>query len=208
MFYIIEQGARIRTPTAQLLKARGVPQVSASAATAAVSEESRDPLKTPVTKTTLDNPYQQQTLEPERELSPVIYGHQIMTSPVVTAPITETIEAVWTLFSKHHFHHLPLVDDKQQLLGIVSDRDLLRFAANQQRNVGSHRIEEVMTRKVISAAVNAEVRLIAEVMCRHSIGAVPITGEGESTDSTVLGIVSRSDILRTLVNRAPLELWA
>ncbi|ARN74739.1 HPP family protein [Oceanicoccus sagamiensis] len=208
MFYIIEQGARIKTPTAQLLKARGVPQVSAGAGTSAISEDNRDPLKAPVSKISQDNPYQQQNLKPERELAPVIYGHQIMTSPVVTASINETIETVWSLFAKHHFHHLPLVDDKQQLLGIVSDRDLLRFAANQQKNVGSHRIEQVMTRKVISAAATAEVRLIAEVMCRHAIGAVPITGEADSDDSRVLGIVSRSDILRTLVNRAPLELWA
>lgn len=208
MFYIIEQGARIKTPTAQLLKERGVPQVSASTGVKAVSEDNRDPLKTVTAKTTRENPYQQQTLEPEHELSPVIYAHQIMTSPVVAASINQTIESVWTLFSKHHFHHLPLIDDKQQLLGIVSDRDLLRFAANQQRNVGSHRIEEVMTRKVISAASTTEVRLIAEVMCRHAIGAVPITGDGDSDDSHVLGVVSRSDILRTLVNRAPLELWA
>ena len=207
MFYIIEQGARIKTPTAQLFKARGVTQVAAGSGVAAVSEKNRDPLKPPATKTGVDNPYQQQELEPERQLSKVIYAHQIMTSPIVTAPVSQTIEAVWTLFSKHHFHHLPLVNDQQQLVGIVSDRDLLRFAANQQRNVGSHRIEEVMSRKVISAAANAEVRLIAEVMCQHSIGAVPITGENDSDDSTVLGIVSRSDILRTLVNRAPLELW-
>ena len=208
MFYIIEQGVRIKTPTAQLLKARGVPQISAGVGVTAISVDTRDPFKIPITKTTPGNPYQQQKLEPEHRRALVIYSHQIMTTPVVTASIKATIEMVWTLFSKHHFHHLPVVDEKQQLIGIVSDRDLLRFATNRQRNVGNHRVGEVMIQNVISATSNTEVRLIAEVMCRHAIGAVPIIGEGDSEDSTVSGIVSRSDILRTLVNRTPLELWA
>ena len=41
-------------------------------------------------------------------------------------------------------------------------------------------------------------------MFAHHIGSMPVIGEGERP----VGIITRSDILRTLVNRAPLELWA
>ena len=200
MFYIVEQGARVHTPVDQLLQPKGVPEVSAARKVRAVSssaeDKSRDHAKT---ATLLYRDNQQEQLR-----CPVVYAHQIMTTPVVTASIHQMLNDIWSLFSKQRFHHLPLLDDRQQMQGIVSDRDLLRFAANNHRDVGNHRIGQLMTRQVISAVEQTEIRSIAEVMCNRAIGAVPIVNERVE----VVGIVSRSDILRTLVHRAPLELWA
>ena len=47
-----------------------------------------------------------------------------------------------------------------------------------------------------------EIRLIADVLIKERIGAMPIVDEKEK----LVGIVTRSDILRTVV-KAPLELW-
>ncbi|HEB26349.1 MAG TPA: CBS domain-containing protein [Porticoccus sp.] len=202
MFYIIEQGSRIKTPVDRLFVPRGVPEVAASPAVSAVSSGSVDQSESK--SQSIKNNVYTDASDDEPERSRVIYSHQIMSSPVVTASVDQTLEEIWVLFSKSRFHHLPILNNQQQLQGIVSDRDILRFAANKQRDVGGYRIEQLMTKRVISAAEETEVRLIAEVMCRQAIGAVPITDDS----AALVGIVSRSDILRTLVNRAPLELWA
>jgi CBS domain-containing protein len=202
MFYIIEQGARIKTPMDSLFAPSGVPEVAATPAISAVNSSSKNQYARN-TSAVKNNVYQEAD-DDTSERSRVIYSHQIMTSPVVTALLDQTVEEVWTLFSAHRFHHLPILNHQKQLEGIVSDRDILRFAANNQRDVSDCSIEQVMTHRVISAAEETEVRLIAELMCQRGIGAVPIT----DSNTTLVGIVSRSDILRTLVHRAPLELWA
>ncbi len=200
MFYIIEQGTRIHTPVDQLLQAKGVPEVSATSKVHPVGPHS-DEASQRGAKTAVPL-YQDDEQELPRD--PVTYAYQIMTSPVVSAHIDQSLNDIWALFSKLGFHHLPLINDQQKMQGIVSDRDLLRFAANNNREVGSYRIGQLMTRRVISAAEQTEIRTIAEVMCTRSIGAVPVVNDAVE----VMGIVSRSDILRTLVHRAPLELWA
>lgn len=200
MFYIIEQGARIQTPVNRLLRSTGVNKPSATNPLRPVStgDEDRDRV-TPPGKLT---PYQGS--ESAQQRSPVNYAHQIMTSPVITASFHQTVSAIRRLLSKRRFHHLPLVDDANTLRGIVSDRDLLRFAASPDRDMENYPVERLMTKKVISAAEQTDIRAIAEVMCEQAIGAVPIVNE----QVAVVGIVSRTDILRTLVHRAPLDLWA
>lgn len=202
MFFIVEQGARIQTPVDHLLQSKGVNEINSSNPTRPISASDKDKDERNVKFNAKTNPYQNS--EPDQQRRVVIYAHQIMTSPVVTESVHQTLNNIWLLFSKHGFHHLPLLNDQKMLQGIVSDRDLLRFSANQNREIGSFRIEQLMTPKVISASEQTEIRTIAEVMFNQSIGAIPIVNDHVE----VVGIVTRSDILRTLVHHAPLELWA
>ncbi|MGK0498592.1 MAG: CBS domain-containing protein [Oceanicoccus sp.] len=209
MFYMIEQGARIHTPVDKLLTAnRQVNAVAASTPSHAVAADNAGGANLSTAKVNRKQPGQQETGAYQQQSAgdtvPVVFAHQIMSSPPITALTTASIEDIWQVFSQRGIHHLPLLDPQQRLQGIVSDRDLLRFAANEQRNIGQLTVSGVMTSPVISAAAEVEIRLLAEVMCSRAIGAIPITDD----QSMVVGIVSRSDILRTLVNRAPLELWA
>lgn len=202
MFYIIEQGARIITPVDRLLRQDGVAAISATPPVAAIKAEAPTDAGQYSAKHPMPTPYDE--LAKQQSRSRVVYAHQIMTSPVVTASMDQKLSVIWSLFAKQIFHHLPLLDDDKKLQGIVSDRDLLRFAANHQRELGDHPISRLMSRQVISVAPETEVRVIAEVMCKRSIGAVPVVDD----NVVVVGIVTRSDILRTLVHQAPLELWA
>jgi CBS domain-containing protein len=199
LFFIIEQGARISTPVDQLLRSDGVPEVSAARSVRRVGPGGPQARAQRLVKMA---PYLEEDSAAPR--SAIIYAHQIMTSPVISASIGQSLNEIWTLFSQQGFHHLPLLDEEQRLQGIVSDRDLLRFAANNHRDVGDYSIGQLMSRRVISAGEQTEIRTIAEVMCQRGIGAIPIVDE----QVAVIGIVTRSDILRTLVHRAPLELWA
>ncbi|MFA7552672.1 MAG: CBS domain-containing protein [Spongiibacteraceae bacterium] len=203
MFYIIEQGARIQTPIDSLLKQKNIAAVSALSASRKVGPKVDD-YNVLYDSQQKAHQYEQGEAGSTHERSKIIYAHQLMSSPVVTATMGQTLTEIWSLFAKQGFHHLPVLDDQQHIQGIVSDRDILRFAANSSRQVGDTPIERLMSRQVISAGDEAEVRAIAEVMCSREIGAVPIIDSSEQ----LVGIVSRSDILRTLVNRAPLELWA
>lgn len=199
MFYIIDQGARISTPVDRLLEQRDVAATSAAARVGAVAPHAE---QVPTQRAAATYRREQQSA-PRRE--PIVYAGQVMTAPVQTATLTQTAAEAQRLFARGHFHHLPVVDERQALRGILSDRDVLRAAVGQltPERIDGWPLARLMTARVISATADTEVRVLAEVMTARHFGALPIVDE----HSRVVGIVTRSDILRALVHRAPLELW-
>ncbi len=57
---------------------------------------------------------------------PEVVGH-LMTRPVVTAYQDQALAEVMPLFSRHGFHHLPVVDRGDKLVGIISEHDLVQL---------------------------------------------------------------------------------
>ena len=200
MFYIIDAGARIQTPLDKLLHSREVAAVNATSPVRAIEEEGEGATRT--LQAALERAYHESD-QPETR-HPIKFAREIMSSPVVTGQTDQTLFEIWRIFAEHRIHHLPLLDQGRHLRGIVSDRDIMRFAANSNRGITHASIGELMTHQVITAAPETEVRDLAEVMVRRGIGAIPVIDAA----GDLQGIVSRTDILRTLVHRAPLEIWS
>lgn len=198
MFYILDAGARVQTPVESLLANRDVQPVSAPARVRPVDESESTAEEN---RALIEDAYGESNNPAPRHR--VKFAREIMTTPVITGSTDQTLQQIWKLFSERRIHHLPLLDGDGEVRGIVSDRDITRFAANVGHLLPTHPIRDLMTRRVVVAAPDTEVRELAEVLVRGRIGALPIVAE----NGALAGIVSRSDILRTLVHRAPLELW-
>jgi CBS domain-containing protein len=131
-------------------------------------------------------------------------ARQIMTSPVVTVQPDTTVREAATLLLEHRITAAPVLDSGGDLIGIVSEADLVvdRFShdpRSQLRPVvdeppGPQTVGEVMTTPVIALGPSADAADLAQTMLDADIRSLPIV-EG----STVIGIVSRRDLLRTLV---------
>jgi len=55
---------------------------------------------------------------------------QIMTSPVISARQDERVADKLGLFNQHHIHHLPILDDKRKLVGILTREDIMAARAS------------------------------------------------------------------------------
>lgn len=88
--------------------------------------------------------------------------------------------------------HLPVVDDDRRLIGIVSDRDLLRRKSHHSKPL---RLREVMSRHVHQVKPDDPAALAAQLMLDHRIGALPVVG----ADGQLLGLVTETDFLRAVV---------
>lgn len=136
----------------------------------------------------------------------LLYARDIMSTPVVTIQSSESIYEGLHIMRMRRYRHLPVVLDSQVLVGVLSDRDVLKFMSERGsdpiRDMHST-VKDVMASEVIAAAPDAEIREIARVMFEDHIGSVPVV----SPEGKVEGIVTRSDILRALMRNAPLELW-
>ena len=114
---------------------------------------------------------------------------------------------------------LPVVDAAGHVVGIITEGDFLRRTetgterqhrprwlevllgpgrlADEYVHSHSRKVEEVMTRQVVKVAEETPVDEIARLMERHRIKRVPVT-----RDNTVVGIVSRANLLRGLARLA------
>ena len=129
-----------------------------------------------------------------------------MRSPVLCVDLETTMPEINRIMTSKRYRHLPVIDNKKRPLGMISDRDVLRFnlkALQKDFQSDLSPVSEVMTKEVLTAAPDAEIREVVRVMFDEKIGAIPITGgAGE-----VSGIITRSDILRALLDQGPIELW-
>lgn len=132
-----------------------------------------------------------------------VCASQIMRAPVVhVLPHTRLIEAR-QIIKERRFRHLPVVSDEGVLCGIVSDRDLFIDCEGEQ-SFENKRVDSIITDEVITEKADTYIHDIARVLLEEHIGCMPIVNDAKK----VMGIITRSDILRALIKRAPLDIWA
>jgi CBS domain-containing protein len=89
---------------------------------------------------------------------------------------------------------VPVADDRQRLLGIITDRDVALRVVAEGRNPGGTMVQEVMTRDPITCRPDDDVRHALEGMAQHQVRRMPVVGD----DGRLLGIISQADIATRL----------
>jgi len=142
-------------------------------------------------------------------------ARDVMTTPVISVtPATRTRDAV-ELMLAHHLSGLPVLDENGKLVGILSEGDLIRRselgtekhrsrfiafilgpgrAAHDYTKSHSRFVRGVMTQEVIAVAEETPIEEIVGLMEKHGIKRMPVMRA-----SDIIGMVSRSDLLRALV---------
>lgn len=151
------------------------------------------------TQKAAEGPYQKQIEKEKRVEKKAVWAKDIMTAPVFSLKQEESLEEASFLISEKKFHHVPIVDNQNRLMGILSDRDLLKFRGDPQTE-----ISEIMTKKVIAATPDTLLREVARALRDHRIHSLPIIDEAHE----LLGIITTTDILDALLKRVDLHLWA
>ncbi|MEU4424770.1 CBS domain-containing protein [Actinoplanes sp. NPDC024001] len=130
----------------------------------------------------------------------------IMTSPVHVIAQDAPVENAADLMTTHEVTALPVLDTDGLLVGMVSDSDLLWHrvpagpAADPRSHPGTdpvHRpglVMEVMSEYPLVTTPAADVADVAQVMLDHDVRSLPVL-----ENRTVIGIVSRRDILKAMV---------
>lgn len=134
-----------------------------------------------------------------------------MTSPVITLPLSTTLTEAWAMIRDHRFRHIPIVNSEGYPVGILSDRNLLRAAVTLGRDIGRsddagdpvQTLGNMVAAPVLTALPHTNIHQIAKTLLEEHIGAMPIIND----ENRIIGIITRSDILRALIHLGPLDLW-
>ncbi len=139
-----------------------------------------------------------------------ILAGDIMSSPVGTLPVTASLSQAWDVVHSRRFRHIPILGADGAVVGILSDRDLFRDTMESvlsgtawSTNQVETPIRNLVSHSVLVASPEAELRAIARVLLEERIGALPIVSEA----GALMGMITRSDILRVLVAHPDFDQW-
>jgi CBS domain-containing protein len=138
---------------------------------------------------------------------PIYHAYQLMSHPVTTLPMEMDILSARRRFQELGFQQMPVISAQQQIAGLLSIQDLLQFIiidGDLVRYLGGKTVADAMSKEVITADPVSDIRRVAQVMQQYHVHGVPIVDEQDA----LIGIVSRSDILRAVINDPPLNMWS
>lgn len=95
---------------------------------------------------------------------------------------------------------LVVTDDERVILGIISERDVVRGLKRYGPAALELPVDSLMTHAVFTADINEPIGTIYEMMDRHQIRHVPITCDGK-----LCGIVTLLDVVRYQLERTKAE---
>ncbi len=114
----------------------------------------------------------------------------IMTGGIETIAPHATLAEAAKKMASQDIGSLPVCAERRRVIGIITDRDITVRAVARGMDPNSTRVEEVMTRDVLSCSAEAEVEQACELMEKRQVRRLLVTGH----DDTPVGIVSLGDI--------------
>lgn len=151
-------------------------------------------------------------------------AHQVMTSPVLTISPGATVRQAIEMMLEKRVSGLPVVNEIGQLVGMISEGDLLHrselgtekhhskwldFLLGPGRNASdyvhshSRRVADVMTTDIVTVQETTPLEEVVKLMEKRRIKRVPVVRDGG-----VSGIVTRSDLLRALIKTSAAQVVA
>ncbi len=128
---------------------------------------------------------------------------EVMQTKVVYAYEHDTVSSVEAKIRLHRIRHIPVVNDQQKPVGMITYRDLLSCARPSRNEEGwvidpgvlnQFILKYIMTPNPITILQSGTVAQVVEIMAREKFGCVPVvTSEGR-----LVGVITQIDILKWL----------
>ena len=113
---------------------------------------------------------------------------EIMSSPAYTIDANETIQTAAVKMTENRRGFLIVVQD-DNIVGVISDSDILRTVVSQDRKPSEIKVKEVMSAPVVTIDANEDIVEAVKKMKMYKIKRLPVIEEGK-----VVGVISLSDI--------------
>lgn len=123
-----------------------------------------------------------------------------MSKPVYSISPETTLDDALSIMEKEHIRRLPVVDKDGNLVGIVTEQDLIKASPSEATLLDKWEIkslmstlpvEKIMTRQVITLTENEVLEEAARIMADKSVSGLPVV-----RGSKVVGMLTESDIFK------------
>jgi CBS domain-containing protein len=142
---------------------------------------------------------------------------EIMTKNIITVSPETPVREVVSLLLKHHFSGIPVVNEKYELEGIVTEADLLyriklpaiKILLDQEevycdpqpvihkyRKIGGQTARDVMSSDPVVISEEKNIESVVDLMIQKKVNPIPVV-----RGKKLIGIISRSDIMQFIIRQ-------
>ena len=118
---------------------------------------------------------------------------EIMTRPAISAKLKASARDIALQFINEHYSGMPVTEEDGKVIGIVTEIDILN-AINDGKELSRTTAGDIMTPEVVSANPDTPITEMIKMMEEFHIIRLPVV-----QDNKLIGVVSRGDIIRNLV---------
>ncbi len=128
----------------------------------------------------------------------------LMTSEVFALRKTDNLVVAKSLMELARIRHIPIVDQEQSFIGIITHRDILAATISRFADIDSKTQEEIYTNVPIQEIMRTDVKTVtpqtdikeaAQILLDHKYGCLPVLN-----DHRLVGIITEADFLKMTVS--------
>ncbi|WP_122893320.1 CBS domain-containing protein [Arcobacter peruensis] len=138
---------------------------------------------------------------------PVYHVKDIMTRDCATIDSKQTIKEAYDILKELNISQIPVVTFGKKIQGLINNKTILNLILENLDNtdeVLNRKIEDIYLPELITADPISDIRRVSKVMIDFKLNAIPIVDE----EDIVIGIVSKTDIIKAVSNLPHLQLWS
>lgn len=117
---------------------------------------------------------------------------EFMSTAVISLKEGDELSGAQLEMSLADIRHLPVVDKRGHVVGIVSDRDILKNVDKLHGGASPTPVAHIMSRRVRTVTPSTPASDAAALMLEHKISCLPVVGD----DQQLVGIVTETDFVR------------
>lgn len=125
----------------------------------------------------------------------------VMSTELKTIAPSASLAEARDLMREHRIHHLPVTEDGQELVGLLTLTDVLRATdsilrdRDERLHAADIKVAEVMTTDIATVSIDAGIRQAALFLEKYRIGCLPVV-DGEN----LVGIITDTDFVAVAIN--------
>ncbi|MFY9174287.1 MAG: CBS domain-containing protein [Peptococcia bacterium] len=152
---------------------------------------------------------------------------EMMTTKVISVGPDDNIEKAVKILAEHNISGLPVVDENNKVVGIISSSDIVKFSgklhvvpliassgwvspytdvsamnsySKGHELLTSRKVRDIMTKKVTTVQESASGEEVARIISKKKINRLPVT----DNNGKLVGIITRSDLIDSLAKDTPI----
>jgi len=126
-----------------------------------------------------------------------------MSHPVITVTPQESLDDAAAIMTREHISRLPVVDKRGKMVGIISEKQIIRFSPSKATTLDVYEIqgamnripvEKVMTRELITITPDTPIEEAARIMVDKEISGIPVV-----ISDSLVGIIAETDLFKAFL---------
>jgi acetoin utilization protein AcuB len=131
-----------------------------------------------------------------------LVASKVMSTPPVTVEASESVASARKKLLENNLSQLPVVSSDGVVVGLIAQSNILTLEDVESFQAAT--VQDLMVTQVLTATLDTPLKTLARVLAEEGLGCLPIVDSA----GQILGVLTTGDVLRTIVERSPVELHA